>query len=587
MSNLSKYGRSAIDKTFPDKEETVFGHMVLELGMSPVEASQALRPWVKDYSHATDRAKTWGYGLGVLGIAGGVVLAATVGIGIPAIAPLAVGIYNVVSARGSAEEHSTREAEFLILKECPELLKLLYALGKRGMPKEVIVECYDSLVFSFMGQFSLHSQNGQLSGFDVSKQDIVQLFEELIREKMSMETGAKEILTDFESMNFDTLYQSEPSQVQRQLPVGENTRLNAVEVQPARPSARTVHSVPQSEVIDIAESLAVNLQSTLIVGQPGSGKGVTIAMATRAVKRLHPDIEIWAIDPKADPSEAWYWQAVDHYLPVKIEPFTSDASMKKIKEAIDEFISKFQFSNSPKLLIFDEALAVKEKTGSWFTGLMSGFNALCSMGRSRRQYGWLVSQSPNTGDFGISGGVRNVYRRILLLSADNLGLLDNGSTFFSGKPSPEVLQLTKRAFFDSTINGWGAVPFYSVPTALIAPVPHPQPEPKPSGESRRERLEALMNEDAASPVEKFYHSGADDSERSLGSETDSDEFAIRSEVKRFLLANPDGSKPRDLANKARSPVRKMLVDDIKLVLDLMTLEGEIYEVDGVFFCNSN
>lgn len=130
MSNLSKYGQGALDKTFPDKEETVFGHMVLELGMSPVDVSQALRPWVKDYSHATDRAKSWGYGLGLLGIAGGVVLAATVGIGIPATARGAVGIYNVFSARNSAEEHSTREAEFLILKECPELLKLLYALGK-------------------------------------------------------------------------------------------------------------------------------------------------------------------------------------------------------------------------------------------------------------------------------------------------------------------------------------------------------------------------------------------------------------------------------------------------------------------------
>jgi len=230
--------------------------------------------------------------------------------------------------------------------------------------------------------------------------------------------------------------------------IGTATKLGAVDVA----SARTVHNVPSSDPSDIAESLAVNLQSTLIVGQPGSGKGVCIAMATRAVKKLHPDVKIWAIDPKADPSEAWYWEAVDHYLPVRIDPFADAESMTGIMEAIDDFIQQFQDSGGAKLLIFDEALAVKEKTGRWFKGLMAGFNALCSMGRSRRQYGWLVSQSPNTDDFGISGGVRNVYRRILLISADNLGLLDNGSTYFSGKPSTENLKQTGRAFFDSIIN---------------------------------------------------------------------------------------------------------------------------------------
>ena len=62
-----------------------------------------------------------------------------------------------------------------------------------------------------------------------------------------------------------------------------------------------------------------------------------------------------------------------------------------------------------------------------------------------------------------SGGVRNVYRRILLISADDLGLLDDGSTYFSGKPSGENLKQTGRTFFDSIINGWGAVLVYQMP----------------------------------------------------------------------------------------------------------------------------
>ncbi|MGV0027553.1 hypothetical protein [Phormidesmis priestleyi] len=258
---------------------------------------------------------------------------------------------------------------------------------------------------------------------------------------------------------------------------------------------------PSNEAVDIAESLAVSLQSSLIVGPPGGGKGFMIAMGSRAIKRLHPDVAIWAIDPKADKSEAHYWEAVDHYLPLHIDPFTSSESMVEIMTTIDHFIQKFQESEGAKLLIFDEALAVKEKTGKWFKELMAGFNALCSMGRSRREYGWLLSQSPNTDDLEIRGGVRNIYRRILLLSQDNLELLDNDSTYFSGKPLPEHLSKTGRVYFDSIVNGWGSLPIYQIPSSPVVaaalavsaePYITSQKEFIPNGESRREKLEALL-----------------------------------------------------------------------------------------------
>ena len=69
------------------------------------------------------------------------------------------------------------------------------------------------------------------------------------------------------------------------------------------------------------------------------------------------------------------------------------------------------------------------------------------------------------------------------------------------------------------------------------------------------------------------------------SDDDSDELAIRAEIKRFLSVNPEGIKPRDLSNKARSPVRKMAVDDIRFILEVMELEGDIYAVEDTFFLN--
>ncbi|MCY6493144.1 hypothetical protein [Leptolyngbya sp. GGD] len=359
--------------------------------------------------------------------------------------------------------------------------------------------------------------------------------------------------------------------------IGTNTRLNAVEAQHT-PMIQSVASTAQKGASeDIAKSLAEHLQSTLIVGQPGAGKGLTIAYATRWIKQLHPDCQIWAIDPKSDPAEADYWKMCDRLLQCPIRPFMPVEDMEAIQDAIDNFIAEFQNSHAPmKLLIFDEALAVKEKTGKWFKGLMAGFNALCSMGRSSKQYGWLVSQSPNTDDFGISGGTRNVYRRVLLLAKSNQGLIANRSTFFSGEPTQSQLNETGRVFFDSITNSWGITPVYP---DLVRDVPASS-----ETKSRRQSLESVLSaNEAEHPIEDFYHT---DQVVPDGGEIDSSELAIRAEIKRFLSVNPEGSKARDLANKARQPVRRMPVEDIKFVLDLMTLENEIYEVDGTFFANS-
>ena len=68
---------------------------------------------------------------------------------------------------------------------------------------------------------------------------------------------------------------------------------------------------------------------------------------------------------------------------------------------------------------------------------------------------------------------------------------------------------------------------------------------------------------------------------------DDDELAIRAEVKRFLIENPDGAKVKDFVNRARKPVRKMPSDDVKFVLELMELEDEIYSVDSNYFAKGN
>jgi hypothetical protein len=283
--------------------------------------------------------------------------------------------------------------------------------------------------------------------------------------------------------------------------IGIQTRLGAiavpaVEVGPGLNQA--IALTPQSSKPSIAESLAANVQSTLIVGMPGSGKGFLLAMSIREIKRLHPDIQVWGIDPKGAASEAWYWELCDRYLPLCLDPFASIEEVKEATNLIGALIRDFvDMGDRPKLLVIDEALFLKEKSPAWFKQLMTGFNAMCSIGRESRQYGWLISQSPNAEDYGISGTLRNVYRRIALVHKSNVGLTTSTSTFFSGKPSNELLAKTGRVFYDSSVDVWDVVPQWVQPTEPINPVANPNPERKPAGESRRAMLERSLQKDSA------------------------------------------------------------------------------------------
>jgi hypothetical protein len=241
---------------------------------------------------------------------------------------------------------------------------------------------------------------------------------------------------------------------------------------------------------DLALTLGRDLRSSIIVGQSRSGKGFAVAHALRHAKVHHPDLKIWVIDPKADPQEQAYWDCCDRVHARPLLAFSTVAEVKEWTRQVDAFIKEFKVAPGPKLLILDEALGVKEFTGKWFKGLMAGFNYLCSTGASQGCYGWIISQTSNAEDFNISGGARNVYRGIALVHSADLGLIRNKTTFFSGRPSQELLQVTGRAFYDSAGDYWGAVPGYPPLSRTVSQPPH---------SSRRLALERAWAIPALSP----------------------------------------------------------------------------------------
>jgi hypothetical protein len=112
---------------------------------------------------------------------------------------------------------------------------------------------------------------------------------------------------------------------QKALPIGQETRLNAVEVesesvseqQPAAQGGSThnppgiIPTLSKLEPVDIALKMAEVPKSTIIAASPRVGKGVVVSMAIAYLRQLHPDLEIWLIDPKNEPTELHYWSFID------------------------------------------------------------------------------------------------------------------------------------------------------------------------------------------------------------------------------------------------------------------------------------
>jgi hypothetical protein len=221
---------------------------------------------------------------------------------------------------------------------------------------------------------------------------------------------------------------------------------------------------PKFPTCDIALSLATNLKSTIIIGQPGAQKGITAALATRHIKRLNPNMQIWVVDPKADDGESGYFAECDKVLRHHLSPWAKADAIADFISDVEAFLADFEQVEGPKLIIFDEALGVLQKAGKWYSKeLMPSLNLLASMGRSSQQYSFIISQSPNASDLGQSGGTRNVFRRVLLVAPNDLGGLGNGTTFVGSPPPDGLVESGKAMFYDSLGDVWGIKQSYAPP----------------------------------------------------------------------------------------------------------------------------
>lgn len=258
-----------------------------------------------------------------------------------------------------------------------------------------------------------------------------------------------------------------------------------VSTQPQVPQIQTsTNLTPQSP--DIALEMASVPKSTIIAASPRVGKGVVVSQAIANLKRLHPDLEIWLIDPKDEPTERHYWGQIDIDKRCHYDLRDFDVDVKEAIETFSDHIVRFnQSPNHRKLLIIDEFVTLSQKCKGDFMDKVKDFLVgICSSGEVNPDMGigrfvWVITQSPYVTDLGFkTKAALATFQRVFLLNQASISLyaLAVSASFVPGGNEDKIAKLMKvtgRVYYYSRSDSWHPIPKYTlpIPTSVIPPQP--------------------------------------------------------------------------------------------------------------------
>ena len=336
---LSQYSRHQIDRTYADQYETVLGHLICERGRSVKAALEDLRPIVSQTRRETLSAIDWCQKLGFGGLGVGILVGAGMGMGF-AILPILAGTISIKFWADSRSELPRRDAEYHLLKTTPNLPEALYALHLRGVTAVKIVGAYDQLVAAI---------EARLEGDgEFTESEVGEFLQVKVSGDMGLETTAPATATA-ETQAQSGIQKSDASNA-------PSTALAQTVLEAIAPGIAASPSMQHivSPVWNPAQDLGENPQSALIVGVPGSGKGMMVSNAIRVLKAKVPSLKVIVIDPKASPKERGYWESIaDEYRAFSLKNCEDpDEGAAWLLSCMDAF----RRLPGPKLCIFDELM---------------------------------------------------------------------------------------------------------------------------------------------------------------------------------------------------------------------------------------
>ena len=237
--------------------------------------------------------------------------------------------------------------------------------------------------------------------------------------------------------------------------------------QPITTQSQTYAPTPQE--FDVIGRMTKDLTNHLIVGVPGSGKGILMSNAIDSIKKQKPNVTIYYIDPKGDEKETGYFDGrVDYLRRAKAIDMSPFEVVKWFKECVNEF----QSIPEDKLLVVDEGTIITSKFKNAGKGeigwLKDKIVSYCSCGDSIGLRIWIVVQNAHTDDLGVNGGIRSQLVPIAIINPKNVaayGAIISTTLIPADRklPSSEIMEVAgkspvSRAIYHGGINEWMPMP---------------------------------------------------------------------------------------------------------------------------------
>ena len=229
---------------------------------------------------------------------------------------------------------------------------------------------------------------------------------------------------DFYEDNAVSVAKSFPTNNNTPLMVTAKTILEKAGLQPQMQTALVDRYDPTADAkIDIISEMSDRVSNTIVIGIPGSGKGMLISNAVRAIKQKHPTLKVFVIDPKDDKKEAGYFEGCDvvkGYACMDAKPGTVAAWAES---AFDEYAIYAQ-KNERTLLIIDEGTMLGNKLQqAKSTLLVDKLTSYTSGGDSAGRNVWFMMQTPYVGGASLNLSTTSQMTSIVIAFSENIGAI--------------------------------------------------------------------------------------------------------------------------------------------------------------------
>lgn len=201
---------------------------------------------------------------------------------------------------------------------------------------------------------------------------------------------------------------------------------NSLDTPTYTPTQVNVYNPADDSEIDLIGEMTDRISNIFVVGLGGSGKGMVVANALRAVKQKHPDKKIFLINGKDDQKESGYFAGI---VDVEEKMHCESAKPASVAAWFDAAIEKFDnfaVANNGALLVIDEGtiIGARLKTAK-STALTDKLIGITSCGGSSGKNIWFIAQTPYVGANGGDLSGISQLTPIVLVTAQNLSILDS------------------------------------------------------------------------------------------------------------------------------------------------------------------